>query len=226
MSQQVKIYAESSGNSLVFSIFDTDSTTVFDYRGPMAGVAFLPNSTTPDLESSFATMALQIPQMSLSGQFSFLEITAFQINGVDQIDPNSPLVANLQQVAIALAPYFFVSGVASISLDYPVTAATTDLDFANIGQANIIQLTSADSAMTISRILNIPANREIKILPPLAATLTVARTMQVAMSDNWQVLSSANHVCEGGKGEAVWVEKFQSATWTICQVTRLLTNLL
>ena len=226
MAQTVKIFAESSLNSLIFIVLENGSTATFNYNGPMAGSAFVPSPSSLDLEDLASTIAVQIPQMGLSAQFSFTQITAFTINGVDQIDQNSPLVADLRQVTLALAPYFFVSGVASISLDYPVTAATTELDFSSIGQANIIQLTSADSAMTISRILNIPANREIKILPPLAATLTVARTTQVAMSDNWQVLSSANHACEGGKGEAVWVEKFQSATWTICQVTRFLTNLL
>lgn len=226
MTQTVKIYVESTARSLFFSIWKaTGTTTTFHYQGQSAGAAFVPNPETPDLESSSATVALQIPQMPLTAQFLFTEITAFQIDGVDQIDEFTPIVTDLRGVVSALAPYFFVDGVADIAIDYPVTSATTELDFATIGQATIIQLTSADSAMTISRILNIPANREIKIFPPLGATLTITRRMQVAMDADWQILSDGNHTVQGSNGEWVKVSKFVSATWTICRVDSYKTNL-
>ena len=220
MSRKIQILVSTALNQLVIQDYD-DASGEFNnqYYGGFGGIRYEQGNKLQDMSGAADTIRL-LWSDGATGFFNFGEIENIEING----DPVT--ATSLGEVVTAMAPYFFVSGVASISLDYPVTAATIELDFSSIGQANIIQLTSADSAMTISRILNIPANREIKILPPLAATLTVARTMQVAMSDNWQVLSSANHVCEGGKGEAVWVEKFQSATWTICQVTRFLTNLL
>ena len=219
MARKIQILVSTTINQLVIQDYD-DTSGGFNnqYCGGFGGIAYEQGNQLQDMSGAADTIRL-IWEGGATGFFNHGEIEDVAIDG------SSVSQTNLGEVIQAMAPYFFVDGVAELAIDYPVTAATTELDFATIGQANIVQLTSADSAMTISRILNIPPNREIKIFPPLGATLTISRRMQVAMDANWQILSDGNHTVQGGNGEWVKVSKFVSATWTICRVDSYKTNL-
>jgi len=220
MARKIKVLVDTTINQLVIQDYDNEEGGFNNqYYGGFGGITYEQGNQLQDMSGAADTIRL-IWDGGATGFFNHGQIKDVAIDG------SSVSQTNLAEVITAMAPYFFVDGVASISLDYPVTSSTTELDFATIGQATIIQLTSADSAMTISRILNIPPNREIKIFPPLGATLTIARRMQVAMDADWQILSDGNHTVQGSNGEWVKVSKFVSATWTICRVDSYKTNLL
>jgi len=219
MARKIRVLVDTTINQLVIQDYDNASGNLNNqYYGGFGNIRYEQGNQLQNMSGAADTIRL-IWADGATGFFNFGEIEDVAIDG------GSVSATDLAGVITAMAPYFFVDGVADIAIDYPVTSATTELDFETIGHATIIQLTSADSAMTISRILNIPPNREIKIFPPLGATLTITRRMQVAMDADWQILSDGNHTVQGSNGEWVKVSKFVSATWTICRVDSYKTNL-
>lgn len=221
MAQTVFILIDSSIPSVSLGILENGTTFTYSYAGTGEGIQFSPY--TIELGAG-GLMAFNVPKEGKSAVFGFDEIISFEINGADQLTGGTP-AADLQDVIDRCLP-FFVEGVAEIAIDYPITSATTSLDFSTIGGANIVNLTSADATATIALIENIPANREIQIIPPVGMTLTFTRTQLAAFSADWQILTSASHVCEGAKGERIWVQKWVSASWTTAFVSRFLTNIL
>ena len=79
------------------SVGDYNGTTL-DFASVSTSVTFIPSPTSPELALSTAQMGIGAEGAGRSVDFSFTDISVFEINGVNQIDPSSPIATNLQNV--------------------------------------------------------------------------------------------------------------------------------